>query len=158
MGFLIQALVTLNLCHQVRFSIIFGPIFRSQYLSNEYNHSSLAFKSGTFAHPDSSVDDFGNGEYGNLHAMVAAVILDPEARSVVIDADPTSGSLTEPMVKLTRFMRAMEFQKRDEAGDRLKLVDLQEKIGQEPHRCVCRGHLKTSVRIYLTSILCVLVH
>ena len=66
--------------------------------------------------------------------MVAAVLLDPEIRSVVIDADPTSGSLFEPMIKLTRFMRAMEFQRRHEAGERLKLVDLQQKIGQEPHR------------------------
>ena len=62
------------------------------------------------------------------------MILDPEIRSVVLDADPTSGSLIEPMIKVTRFMRAMEFQKRHEAGDRLKLVSLQDKIGQEPHR------------------------
>ena len=66
--------------------------------------------------------------------MVAAIVLDPEVRNTVVDADPTSGSLIEPMLKITRFMRAMEFNKRDEAGDRLKLVDLQSKIGQEPHR------------------------
>ena len=66
--------------------------------------------------------------------MVAATILDPEARSVLVDADPTSGSLIEPMIKLMRFMRAMEFEKREEAGERLRLVELQSKIGQEPHR------------------------
>ena len=66
--------------------------------------------------------------------MVAAIVLDPESRSVIIDADPMSGSLIEPMMKLMRVMRAMNFQKRDEAGERLKLVDLQNKIGQEPHR------------------------
>lgn len=66
--------------------------------------------------------------------MVAAVVLDPEARNTVVDSDPTSGSLIEPMLKITRFMRALEFNKRDEAGDRLKLVDLQSKIGQEAHR------------------------
>ena len=80
------------------------------------------------------MSDFGDGKYGNLEAMVAAVILDSESRSVVVDADPTSGSLIEPMLKVTRFFRAMEFQKRDEASDRLRLVDLQGKIGQEPHR------------------------
>ena len=66
--------------------------------------------------------------------MLAAIILDPEARSVVVDADPTSGSLTEPMIKLMRFMRAMEFKKRDEVGERVRFLDLQSKIGQEPHR------------------------
>ena len=97
-------------------------------------HVLIAFKTGTFTHPDSSEDDFGDGRYGNLQAMVAAVILDPEMRTVVLDADPTSGSLIEPILKVTRFMRAMEFRKRIIAGDRLKLVELQEKIGQEPHR------------------------
>jgi hypothetical protein len=66
--------------------------------------------------------------------MVAAIVLDPESRSVIVDADPTSGSLIEPMVKLMRLMRAMDFKKREEAGERLRLVDLQSKIGQEPHR------------------------
>lgn len=93
-----------------------------------------AFKEGTYSHPDSSNNDFGDGQYGSLAAMVAAIILDPEARSVIIDADPTSGSLIEPMIKVIRFMRAMNFKKREEANDRLKLVELQSKIGQEPHR------------------------
>ena len=72
--------------------------------------------------------------YGNLESVIAAIILDSESRSVVVDADPTSGSLIEPILKVMRVMRAMSFQGREEVGKRLKLVDLQGKIGQEPYR------------------------
>lgn len=95
-----------------------------------------AFQQGTYANPDTSGGDFGDGRYGNLEAMVAAIILDPEARSAVLDSDPTSGSLVEPMLKITRLLRAMKFEKSETSGERLRLVDLQQKIGQEPHRCV----------------------
>ena len=93
-----------------------------------------AFKQGKYDNPDPTIDDFGDGRYGNLEATVAAIILDPEARSIVIDADPTSGSLVEPMMKITRVMRAMEFETNDLYGERLRMRDLQVKIGQEPHR------------------------
>jgi hypothetical protein len=67
--------------------------------------------------------------------MVAAIILDSEARSVVLDVDPISGSLVEPMLKLTRFFRAMEFQTNVKlGGKRLRIQDLQMSIGQESHR------------------------
>ena len=68
--------------------------------------------------------------------MVAAIVLDPEATSAVLDADPTSGSLVEPLVKLTRLFRAMEFETNAFSGERIRLVDLEQKIGQEAHRCV----------------------
>lgn len=68
-----------------------------------------------------------------MEALVAAIILDPEARSVVLDADPTAGSLVEPLLKITRFMRAMEFQTSDNSGERVRLRDLMGKIGQESH-------------------------
>ena len=48
-----------------------------------------AFKDGSYTNP--SGDDFGDGRYGSMEALVAAIILDPEARSSVLDADPTSG-------------------------------------------------------------------
>jgi hypothetical protein len=67
--------------------------------------------------------------------MVAAIILHSEARSVVLDIDPTSGSLVEPMLKLTRFFRAMEFETNVKlGGERLRIQNLQMSIGQESHR------------------------
>lgn len=51
-----------------------------------------AFKSGSYI---SGGKSFGDGIYGNLGATAAAIVLDREARSVVLDADPTSGGLRE---------------------------------------------------------------
>lgn len=69
-----------------------------------------------------------------MEALIAAIVLDPEARSSVLDADPTSGSLVEPMLKLTRFLRAMKFETTAISGERMRLVNLQQKVGQEPHK------------------------
>lgn len=55
-------------------------------------------------------------------------------RSSVLDADPTSGSLVEPILKVTRLLRAMKLENLDLAGERVRLINLQQKIGQEPHR------------------------
>ena len=68
-----------------------------------------------------------------MEAMIAAIVLDPESRSPVLDADPTNGSLVEPLLKLIRFMRAMEFQTNEDSGERIRLKNLQGKIGQETH-------------------------
>lgn len=88
-----------------------------------------AFKTGFYS---SSGQSYGDGRYGNLASTIAAIILDREARSVLLDADPTSGALREPMLKFISFMRAMEFQQTESAPE-LRLFDLQGKIGQAPH-------------------------
>jgi hypothetical protein len=38
--------------------------------------------------------------YGDLGATVHAILLDPEARSPTLDADPTFGRLHEPLLKV----------------------------------------------------------
>ena len=75
---------------------------------------------------------FGDGKYGNLGAMLAAIVLDREARSAVLDADPTFGSLREPIIKLMAYLRAMKFKSRS-AVKELSLLDLSNTIGQMPH-------------------------
>lgn len=40
---------------------------------------------------------------------MAALLLDREARSVVLDADPAHGSLLEPFLRLIRVLKALEF-------------------------------------------------
>ena len=43
-----------------------------------------------------------SGKYGDLGATVAAILLEPEARSVMLDYDPTFGRLREPLLKVGR--------------------------------------------------------
>jgi len=52
---------------------------------------------------------FGTGVYGDLAATMAAVILDREALSVSADADPSSGFVREPLLRVTSLLRSMEF-------------------------------------------------
>jgi hypothetical protein len=85
---------------------------------------SIAFRTGTYTSEGVS---FGTRKYGDLSATVAAILLDREARSVILDSDPSHGSLREPILKVISFMRAMEFK------SRVPLVELQnmeDKIGQ----------------------------
>lgn len=91
-----------------------------------------AFQTGTY-NPNLGIGTFGDGAYGNLEATVAAIILNDEARSVVLDADPTFGSLVEPLLKLTRLMKAMEYETNAISGERIRLSNLQQTIGQEAH-------------------------
>ena len=66
-----------------------------------------------------------SGEYGDLGATMAAILLHPEAR-----ASQDAGALREPLVKLVHFLRAMEF---EDASRRDLLFELfQDRIGQEP--------------------------
>jgi len=49
------------------------------------------------------------GHYGDVGATVAAILLDSEARSLVLDSDPTHGQIREPLVRVFALMRAMQF-------------------------------------------------
>jgi len=55
---------------------------------------STAFKTGVYSKKKLPVS-FGNGRYGDLEATIAAILLDREATSVALDADPSAGSLRE---------------------------------------------------------------
>jgi hypothetical protein len=52
---------------------------------------------------------YETGKYGDLAAMVACVLLDREARSVVLDADSTQGGMKEPLIKIISLVRSLEF-------------------------------------------------
>ena len=68
-----------------------------------------------------------------MAALTAALLLDREARSVVLDADPTHGSLLEPFLRFVRVMKSLEFRAK---ADRV-FVDVVDQmfdlIGEEPH-------------------------
>ena len=89
-----------------------------------------AFKNGTYT--SSTGETFGDGKYGSLASMVAAIVLHDEARYELLDADPTHGSLREPLLKVVAFMRAMEFTSNIDAPE-LRLNALQARIGQHAH-------------------------
>jgi hypothetical protein len=67
----------------------------------------MAFKTGDY-------NGFGlSGKYGDLGAAVAATLMDREARSLTLAADPTHGQIREPILRLMHFLRAMEFHPRE---------------------------------------------
>lgn len=87
-----------------------------------------AFISGSFT---SGGVTFGTGKYGNLKAVAAAIALDPESLSPVIDEDPVSGNIREPLLKLIHFMRSLSFKRRPNVKFRHGLFDMMSfKIGQ----------------------------
>lgn len=69
-----------------------------------------AFQTGSYSITvGSSTVTYGRGEYGDLAATVACILLDREARSVVLDSDPVHGSAKEPLMKVIGLMRSMQF-------------------------------------------------
>jgi len=74
---------------------------------------STAFNSGTFTDPASG-QSFGSGTPGDLQAVIAAILLDPEARG---DTAPTAyfGHLREPVLVITNLLR--EFSTSDGSTD-----------------------------------------
>ena len=66
-----------------------------------------AFQSGAYEHTTYS------GRYGDLGAAVAAIVLDREATSPILDADPSHGGMREPLIKLFHLMRSMEYTSED---------------------------------------------
>jgi cullin-associated NEDD8-dissociated protein 1 len=81
-----------------------------------------AFKSGRYNGKTYS------GRYGDMAATVAAVLLDQEARSPTVEADPRHGSLQEPMLKVVRFLRSLEFKTKD--GREIHLPKLDNRLAQ----------------------------
>ena len=66
------------------------------------------FRSGTYT---SGGVVFGKpGDYGNLEATAAAILLDRESTDPTLLNDPSYGSLKEPLLKVMALMRSMEYQ------------------------------------------------
>ena len=88
-----------------------------------------AFQTGTYHHREGNVT-FGEGSYGDMGATAAAILLDREARCVVLDADPVHGSLKEPVLKLTGLMRNLEYLPTPQFPYPRFFKDMQDAIGQ----------------------------
>lgn len=84
-----------------------------------------AFRNGKYG-------DFGTGKYGDMEATIAAVFLEPEARSTVLYADPFIGGVNEPLLRVVSLMRSMELQQ-VEGQPISRLDDMPNKIGMMAH-------------------------
>eukprot|EP00554_Chaetoceros_debilis_P007442 CAMPEP_0194077066 /NCGR_PEP_ID=MMETSP0149-20130528/3732_1 /TAXON_ID=122233 /ORGANISM="Chaetoceros debilis, Strain MM31A-1" /LENGTH=4275 /DNA_ID=CAMNT_0038757959 /DNA_START=113 /DNA_END=12940 /DNA_ORIENTATION=+ len=87
-----------------------------------------AFRSGWYESLDGKL--FGSGSYGDMAAMFAAIYLDREPRSVVLDADPSSGTIREPLLKVVAVLRSMNFQTDYPV---IRLSQMKDTIGQMVH-------------------------
>jgi len=87
-----------------------------------------AFMMGTYTKGGKT---FGDGRYGSLAAVSAAIVLDPESVSPVLDEDPIQGNIREPLLKVISVMRSMDFQRRPSVKIRHGLLEnMRSKIGQ----------------------------
>jgi len=68
---------------------------------------SNAFRTG--AYTTSGGVSFGSGKYGDLAATTAAIHLDREVNSPVLDLEPGFGALREPLLKPIGLMRALDY-------------------------------------------------
>eukprot|EP00051_Salpingoeca_urceolata_P032686 m.16891 g.16891 ORF g.16891 m.16891 type:complete len:2374 (-) comp5352_c0_seq1:24-7145(-) len=89
-----------------------------------------AFRSGTYDAGAAGGGSIGSGKYGDLGATVAAVLLDKEARTPELDADPTFGHGFEPLLKVIAILRALEWN--SSVTSEVMLTDLQDRLGMEP--------------------------
>ena len=91
-----------------------------------------SFRTGFFVDGETGIR-FGSGKHGDLGAMVAALLLDRELRATILDTDPSHGSLLEPLLRVIRIMRSLEFAlKPDNHFIKLR-PELDDLIGQAPH-------------------------
>ena len=67
---------------------------------------STSFSSGKYTKEQKNIS-FGTGKYGDLAATVAAILLDREAKTPSLDADPSAGAFKEPVLKYMGLMRSM---------------------------------------------------
>lgn len=95
--------------------------------SPRYVHAAAtAFRTGTCGGRSYS------GAYGDLGALVAAIYLDAEARSEVLDLDPTHGQLREPLLKVLHFMRSMELE--PTRNSEFELDEMKRKVGMQVYQ------------------------
>ena len=88
-----------------------------------------AFSSGTYMADDQS---FGSGKYGDMEALVAAIMLDREARSITLDDDSNHGRAREPLLKVLHMFRSMDLSTISGAMREIDMIYLTERgLGQE---------------------------
>ena len=85
------------------------------------------------AYVNGEYNGIGSGTYGDLGALVAAILLDGESRSTALDADPSHGQLREPLIKVTSALRSMDVKYTSPEGYRKFRKISSNTIGQAPY-------------------------
>jgi len=88
-----------------------------------------AFRSGSY---NSGGLRFGDGRYGSLEAMIASIILDREPTDPSLSADPSHGSIREPILKVLSVLRSMEYKSKNGGETDVRFSKIDERIGQAP--------------------------
>ncbi|KAK1734854.1 DUF1800 domain-containing protein, partial [Skeletonema marinoi] len=63
-----------------------------------------AYEAGSY---ESNNLQFGSGKYGDLGSLIAVILLDPESREAVLDADQSHGHAKAPLDKVISVFRSM---------------------------------------------------
>jgi uncharacterized protein (DUF1800 family) len=92
-----------------------------------------AFDEGSFELPGG--DRVGSGERGDLKAVIAAILFDPQARDAGTRDNPQFGKLREPVLRFTHWARAFNVNSAD-AGNELAIrgASRPDLLGQHPYR------------------------
>lgn len=92
-----------------------------------------AFDSGEYQLPSGTT--VGQGERGDLQAVIAAVLFDPQARDEAAAAADTFGKLREPVIRFTHWARAFNINSADATYElALKDTGASLRLGQHPYR------------------------
>lgn len=89
---------------------------------SRFKAAATAFKTGEYGGTTYS------GKYGDMAAMTAAIMLDPEARASILDSDNAHGQMREPVLKVMHMLRSLEYKSKSEME--INLFKLGESIGQ----------------------------
>jgi cullin-associated NEDD8-dissociated protein 1 len=88
-----------------------------------------AFKKGKYVKQlNGKTTDFGSGEFGDLSATVAAILLDRESRHEVLESDYSFGSLREPLIRVISLLRGLEY--KNTWSNYIALPSLNSQIGE----------------------------
>lgn len=91
---------------------------------------SAAFNSGRYSLPDGR--SAGTGERGDMQATIAAILMDEEARSLVVRANSNHGKIREPIIRFVHWARA--FNARNVTPEELYILFTTSQIGQAPYK------------------------
>ena len=90
-----------------------------------------SFRTGRYVYSDGLEEIvFGSGQYGDLSATIATILLDREARNSALNIDPFHGSVREPLLKVLGVLRSLQFTTTPTFPLIRFKADLQQTIGQ----------------------------
>jgi uncharacterized protein (DUF1800 family) len=92
-----------------------------------------AFDAGSFQLPGGDI--VGSGQRGDLKAVIAAILLDPQARDAGVRDDPQFGKLREPVLRFTHWARAFNVNSADSSNElAIRGASRPDLLGQHPYQ------------------------